>query len=79
VEQIAHSGVPDIIVDTGEALAPGHFGADSPLRPEIDAMLEAGARYLSNLQSQDVASKRNGTSNGHNEPPATESPRTRQS
>jgi hypothetical protein len=51
VEQIASHGLPDLIADTAEAQPPGHFGVDSPLRPEIDDMLVRAAHYI---QSQEA-------------------------
>jgi hypothetical protein len=46
VQSIERSGLPDVLVDTAEAQPPGHFGEDSPLRPEMDDLISGAARRL---------------------------------
>jgi hypothetical protein len=46
VQQLERGGLPDVLVETAEAQPPGHFGEESPLRSEMDALLAGAAQRL---------------------------------
>ncbi len=51
VQAIERAGLPDVLVDTAESPSPGHIVEGSPLRSQMDDLLEGAAKKIAELNN----------------------------